>query len=221
LSSSSMTYLSTTLFRSIEQLQKKLKEFTFVDELLAKKAELEAALAQKLAQLKEDVKEPEVNDDIIVEMDEAIESRHQVIEKEAFKVEKTVVEEKQAVKEVETVKVATDKAYTAENIITTIDQVTNELLDVDGFNTIVRDLKEKKHRLENRQLTIALFGAFSAGKSSFSNALFGEQVLPVSPNPTTAVISRINPITDNYKHGTVVIQLKDDATLTEDLKAIT
>src|SRR5699024_7217023 len=92
---------------------------------------------------------------------------------------------------------------------------------VDGFNTIVRDLKEKKHRLENRQLTIALFGAFSAGKSSFSNALFGEQVLPVSPNPTTAVISRINPITDNYKHGKVVIQLKDDATLTEDLKTIT
>ncbi|HLR41728.1 MAG TPA: dynamin family protein, partial [Pseudogracilibacillus sp.] len=207
--------------KQIEQLQTQLKEFTFADELLAKKAELEAALAQKLAQLKEDVKEPEVNDDIIVEMDEAIESRHQVIEKEAPKVEKTVVEEKQAVKEVETVKVATDKAYTAENIITTIDQVTNELLDVDGFNTIVRDLKEKKHRLENRQLTIALFGAFSAGKSSFSNALFGEQVLPVSPNPTTAVISRINPITDNYKHGTVVIQLKDDATLTEDLKAIT
>ncbi|UTW70994.1 dynamin family protein [Anaerobacillus sp. HL2] len=38
---------------------------------------------------------------------------------------------------------------------------------------------------------ISLFGAFSAGKSSFANAILGENVLPVSPNPTTATVSTV------------------------------
>ena len=46
----------------------------------------------------------------------------------------------------------------------------------------------------DKNLPLHLFGAFSAGKSSFSNALIGENVLPVSPNPTTAAINRIRPI---------------------------
>src|SRR5699024_6522061 len=79
----------------------------------------------------------------------------------------------------------------------------------------------KKRKIEDRSLTVALFGAFSAGKSSFSNALLGERVLPVSPNPTTAVINRIRPITDQYASGTVVITYKSANVLTDDLKNIT
>ena len=52
------------------------------------------------------------------------------------------------------------------------------------------------------RFTIALFGAFSAGKSSLANALIGERVLPVSPNPTTAAINRIVPPTAEQPHGT-------------------
>src|SRR5690625_7752129 len=84
----------------------------------------------------------------------------------------------------------------------------NECLS--GFQSIIEDLKLKKNNLNNRSLTIALFGAFSAGKSSFSNALLGEALLPSSPNPTTAVISRISPVTEKYKHGTVAIQLRSE-----------
>ncbi|WP_053071963.1 dynamin family protein [Ornithinibacillus contaminans] len=89
-----------------------------------------------------------------------------------------------------------------------------------GFDAIIQDLTEKKNRLENRTLTIALFGAFSAGKSSFANALIGEGLLPASPNPTTAVINRIVPPTQQYSHGSVRIQLKDEHTLLQDLAVI-
>jgi GTPase Era involved in 16S rRNA processing len=49
----------------------------------------------------------------------------------------------------------------------------------------------KAERLASGKFTIALFGAFSAGKSSLANALIGRPALPVSPNPTTAAINRI------------------------------
>ena len=54
----------------------------------------------------------------------------------------------------------------------------------------------EKRSVETKQFTVALFGAFSAGKSSFANALLGEKVLPVSPNPTTATINQILPVTE-------------------------
>src|SRR5690625_2310346 len=79
----------------------------------------------------------------------------------------------------------------------------------------------KRNRIENLQLSIELFGAFSAGKSSFSNALLGKRILPVSPNPTTAVINRIRPSTENFRSGTVLITYKSDEVLTNDLVTIT
>src|SRR5699024_10464237 len=90
-----------------------------------------------------------------------------------------------------------------------------------GFQTIINDLERKKNRLTQRSYTIALFGAFSAGKSSFANALLGDKVLPVSPNPTTSAVNRINPVTEQYKHGTIVVTLKDKETLFNDLHSIT
>ena len=110
--------------------------------------------------------------------------------------------------------------HAADEIAEIIEKVANEITQLDGFSTIAEDLEDKKERLQNRDLTIALFGAFSAGKSSFSNALFGEQILPVSPNPTTAVISRISPVTEGLQHGTVLISFKDEQTLVNDIKAI-
>lgn len=215
--------IQTNKEEQIAALQEQLRQFDFADELLEKKAQLEEKLTEKIAHLHAHMKNPTENTDLLCEMDATIERRHKVIEKEAPTVAIADVEEtttpSQVKEELKEITVTTE--HTADTIVQTIEEMTNTLENVDGFDTIVRDLREKQHRLNNRQLTIALFGAFSAGKSSFSNALFGEQVLPVSPNPTTAVISRINPINDTYKHGTVVIQLKDDATLTNDLKQIT
>lgn len=93
----------------------------------------------------------------------------------------------------------------------------NVLQPVDGFSSMADYLKEKADRLDNQSFTVALFGAFSAGKSSFSNALIGEKVLPVSPNPTTATINRIRPVEEGKAHDTADVILKTEARMTEDV----
>jgi GTPase SAR1 family protein len=86
-----------------------------------------------------------------------------------------------------------------------------------GFNKISHELIEKAERLDHKGFTVALFGAFSAGKSSFANALIGEKVLPVSPNPTTAAINKIKPVNDSYHHGTVHVKLKEGQAMLDDI----
>ncbi|GHH98249.1 dynamin family protein [Neobacillus kokaensis] len=93
----------------------------------------------------------------------------------------------------------------------------NLISDLPGFKKLSAELTEKASRLENKGFTIALFGAFSAGKSSFANALMGEKVLPVSPNPTTAAINKIKPVTPHYKHGTALVKFKESAAMLEDV----
>jgi hypothetical protein len=63
-----------------------------------------------------------------------------------------------------------------------------------------------------------LFGAFSAGKSSFANALMGVPLLPVSPNPTTAAINRIVPVATGVEGGTVVVRMKSLERLADDVQ---
>ncbi|MCM2531876.1 dynamin family protein [Neobacillus pocheonensis] len=89
--------------------------------------------------------------------------------------------------------------------------------DLPGFQKLSKELEEKAERLENKGFTVALFGAFSAGKSSFANALMGEKVLPVSPNPTTAAINKIKPVTKRYHHGTVLVKFKETDAMLEDI----
>lgn len=86
-----------------------------------------------------------------------------------------------------------------------------------GFTKLAGELEEKAARLEHKGFTVALFGAFSAGKSSFANALLGERVLPVSPNPMTAAINKIKPINASYQHGTVLVKLKEEQAMLEDV----
>lgn len=95
--------------------------------------------------------------------------------------------------------------------------VANVLEGVESFSSTAKYLAEKAERLENQSFTVALFGAFSAGKSSFSNALIGENILPVSPNPTTATINRIRPVEAGKGHDTADVVLKTLDRMTEDL----
>lgn len=87
------------------------------------------------------------------------------------------------------------------------------------------DLGEPLHaravRLERQTFTVALFGAFSAGKSSLANALLGAHVLPVSPQPTTAVVTRVLAPTGEYPNGAVAVHYKTaDDCLAEGLPRI-
>ncbi|MFC6040210.1 dynamin family protein [Paenisporosarcina macmurdoensis] len=86
--------------------------------------------------------------------------------------------------------------------------IANQIDHIQGFSEVSRYLQSKSQRLENQDFTIALFGAFSAGKSSFSNALMGANILPVSPNPTTAAINKIRPVTEHHPHETADVKLK-------------
>ena len=89
-----------------------------------------------------------------------------------------------------------------------------------GLSRLAAELAEAAARLEHKEFLVTLFGAFSAGKSSFANALLGERLLPVSPNPTTAAISKICPTDDQHPHGTVHIKLKSADMLLADLNRI-
>lgn len=127
-------------------------------------------------------------------------------------------EQEQSAEEVEIESTIEDKSHVnVDEMIERIDRSQQELESLTGFQSILKDLRERKKRLETRHFTVALFGAFSAGKSSFANALLGEKVLPVSPNPTTATINKISPPTTQYQHGTVVVKLKSSEQLFEDL----
>jgi small GTP-binding protein len=104
------------------------------------------------------------------------------------------------------------------NTVNNLVKAKNKIESITGLSSIAADMGEKATRLKNRHFTVALFGAFSAGKSSFANALMGEYVLPVSPNPTTATINKVVPPTDENKHGTVIVKIKSEKQLLQDLK---
>ncbi|WP_221564708.1 dynamin family protein [Alkalihalobacillus sp. TS-13] len=88
----------------------------------------------------------------------------------------------------------------------------------DSLRDLTSRMMDRSEKIKNQQYTVALFGAFSAGKSSFANAWLKDHVLPVSPNPTTATINKILPVTDEYPHGTVKIEMKSSEVLVEELK---
>lgn len=81
-------------------------------------------------------------------------------------------------------------------------------------------LKARYKQVQEKEYTVALFGAFSAGKSSFANVLLGNPLLPVSPNPTTAAINKIRPVSEENEHGKVIVRFKSDEMLQEQLQLI-
>jgi small GTP-binding protein len=105
----------------------------------------------------------------------------------------------------------------AETAINRLGRMAKVFKDLHGFSKVANILEGKMERLSHQNFTIALFGAFSAGKSSFANALLGEKVLPVSPNPTTASINRIRPVTGLHHHETADVQIKTEVQLLQDI----
>ncbi|KHE66829.1 dynamin family protein, partial [Halobacillus sp. BBL2006] len=107
-----------------------------------------------------------------------------------------------------------------DSILEKVDETLSIVGNVQGLDSLIDQLKGKKERLKNRHYTVALFGAFSAGKSSFANALLGERVLPVSPNPTTATINKISPPTDECPDRTIHVAVKTESQMLHDLSGI-
>lgn len=98
-------------------------------------------------------------------------------------------------------------------------QIAIGLCDEPVLRRFLRALTERLTRLLEEQYTVALFGAFSAGKSTLVNALLGGDILPVSPNPATAAISRVLPPTKDTPHKTVRVLYKSASDLTAEVEA--
>ncbi|MFS1512434.1 dynamin family protein [Chengkuizengella sp. SCS-71B] len=104
------------------------------------------------------------------------------------------------------------------NTVHKINTAYEVIKDLPAMKSLSRSLLEKSYRLNNRKFTISLFGAFSAGKSSFANALLGERLLPVSPNPTTATVIKIMPPNDHWSHGFAKVKLKSQEVFKEEVQ---
>ncbi|HSI68563.1 MAG TPA: dynamin family protein, partial [Planococcus sp. (in: firmicutes)] len=114
---------------------------------------------------------------------------------------------------------AESSSFDEQVVLERVNRTFDAIKSIRGFTETAQYIKRKASRLENQEFTIALFGAFSAGKSSFSNALMGESVLPVSPNPTTATINRIRPVAADKPHETADVRMKTVEQLTDDLRS--
>ncbi|MDQ0228823.1 dynamin family protein [Metabacillus malikii] len=97
------------------------------------------------------------------------------------------------------------------------ESIISRLQYLNGFKDVTNSLKKKVGNYNSRTYTVALFGAFSAGKSSFANALIGHKLLPSSPNPTTATINKIAPPSPGKKHGHVEVKIKSKELLVDEV----
>ncbi|MCI3920359.1 dynamin family protein [Paenibacillus sp. TRM 82003] len=100
----------------------------------------------------------------------------------------------------------------------TLAEASRAVAGLPGLAGAAKALADKAERLREQRFTAALFGAFSAGKSSFANALLGESALPVSPNPTTAAINTVVPPTAEWPHGVACVTMKARETMLADIR---
>ncbi len=206
------------LTEKLTALNSKLKHLTKINEIRSKNTLIQNELKRKIDLLHSDIENISHSEKMHQKFSDMISSTYH-IEKQPSMVplEKKNIQQQKLREH----KGELEKTYEPKSVINAIDLTINELNQLEGFQTYIESLQQQKETLENRQVTIALFGAFSAGKSSFSNALLGEKILPSSPNPTTAVINRITSPTKTHPHGTVKITFKDEQTMLEDVKLVT
>ncbi|EJQ39263.1 small GTP-binding protein domain protein [Bacillus cereus BAG5X1-1] len=86
-----------------------------------------------------------------------------------------------------------------------LDQIENELVDDKTFQKNLRQIRELKSDINSNPI-IMIAGEFNAGKSTFINALLGEEILTSEITPATAVVTvlkygEVRGITAYFKNG--------------------
>lgn len=147
-----------------------------------------------------------------------IDKQEQNVKKGSWDVKEEPKKEQNQNKQTRSSQLKEEQSLSAEETIARLKKAEELLQGMKGFGSLLADLKEKSKRLKERHFTVALFGAFSAGKSSFANALLGKSILPVSPNPTTAAINKISPPDSEHPDQSARVILKSEKDLWEDLK---
>lgn len=86
--------------------------------------------------------------------------------------------------------------------------------EFDGLPEFQQRLESFKSRFEDNEFRIAVVGEFSAGKSTFINALIGKDVLQHATQETTAAITQlINVGSDDPRCGKGCVRLSDGSTV--------
>ena len=80
----------------------------------------------------------------------------------------------------------------------------------------LQELKDLALRLRDSRRFVAVFGAFSAGKSSLINAFLGNHILTVSPHPTTATITELHRSDADFEEQ-IQVTTKSEAQMWEDV----
>src|SRR5699024_7917835 len=93
-------------------------------------------------------------------------------------------------------------------------EVTDLVSTSENYKDVYNLLQSKLSRLDNDEANISVFGGFSAGKSTFINALLKEKLLTTSPNPTTASITEISNNEKSY------IEYKSEESLIKMIEAV-
>lgn len=96
------------------------------------------------------------------------------------------------------------------------DKILFNLVDNRLLKNKIETLIEKRSQIKSNEYTIALFGAFSSGKSSYINTLLGKKVLPVSPHPTTAAICKIKKSTAEIGNEKADVVYKSEEAMQEE-----
>ena len=198
------------LLQMIQELERKLAAISQVTEIEQKQTEFITSIASPSATLKKSsesmLQKWEKNSEIItMDLDE--------LDSSASELETVAVVEQ----ELEPIVEVQASGPDAGGIINQALHIAQSIMDIPGFSETANYLQNKADRLSHQEFTVALFGAFSAGKSSFSNALIGDRVLPVSPNPTTAAINRIRPLSAGKEDRTADVHLKEVKQMTDDV----
>ena len=200
------------------------KALNQIKNLENQRSNIQAELQHKITAVNNLLTDPQDKSLYDYTIDTVLHAKYEHITEATTPIVNTIVEKESSEKDDGIVTVTIDDSNNNRSIEQTtqaIDETIRIIESLPGFDVMINDLREKRDRLTHRKLTVALFGAFSAGKSSFANALMGHNVLPSSPNPTTAVVTRIHPISDIYAHGTVLVTLKSEQEVTADLRMMT
>jgi len=89
--------------------------------------------------------------------------------------------------------------------------VANKNLNL-GCENIIEKLKGYKQELEEEKFTVAVFGYFSTGKSTFLNTLMGTNKLPMEEDRSTATFTRLRHCDEHedFNDGDMQVIYKDE-----------
>jgi predicted GTPase len=208
--------------RELKETENILHLYKRLDSVKAELAQIDQSIKEREMQLSNYLIDPTIHNDEGISL---IKQELQLTEKSIKDIDRinftdnSVNRDVKAEAKKETFKEKQDN-ISVEKLIAKLEVTEHHLRPIKGFASFVNDLQKRKERLQKRKFTVALFGAFSAGKSSFANALLGERILPVSPNPTTAAINKISPPTNIYSHEAVIVKIKTEEQILDDLRRI-